>query len=668
MKKTKKILLLVILFLSTLDYVTSQGKLLLIGGGTEYEGTGSWNGEAFSWAVSNSENKKVAVISYSSSSSWIPDHFVSDWGAAEATNFVINDYSAANAQSTYDNLMQYDVFYIKGGDQYNYYSTYNNTKTEQAIVDKFNDGGVICGTSAGLAILSGVDFIAENGTVYPDECLEDWNNQYITLANDFAPLLEGYIFDSHFVERNRFARLTAFLANWKTKQGENLIGIGVDDMTALAVSSDSTATAYGSGAVNFYIPVNDDDLIQEPGFLAIDSLKVIQLLDSMRIDLSNLEVNGFENYIEPQKPGETGNYSVYFSGSDSLQENLNMIDSFVNEEGNDDDFILILSQSSGDILAGEYQTEINNLGYSNTEIYAAVPQYAESAYLENLINKADKILIVNNNWSEFKEFITGSNGSLLKEKLSEPGMISCFVGDNSRFTGKTVVENFDDPQASINGDYLLPEGLGLFETSVVIPKTYNPDFGSGENTAAAIPYAMVKKSLSYGIWLSKGNYIHYKPNNDQTFFSIKGNFPVMILKNKGTMGEAVSRRITEPTGRIRMIGGYKEMFLSVIKPGADYKVGNEVDDEVTGFFDQDEHIEKPDVFYNGMTENLVIDWNQTSYLVEIFNVTGTKILQKECSSRTEIPVSSYQTGIYIVNLRLKTKHYHTSVSKKLIFN
>jgi hypothetical protein len=343
-----------------------------------------------------------------------------------------------------------------------------------------------------------------------------------------------------------------------------------------------------------------------------------------------------------------------------------MIDSFVNEEGGDDDFILILSQSSGDILAGEYQTEINSLGYSNTEIYAAIPQYAESAYLENLINKADKILIVNNNWSEFSEFITGTNGSLLKEKLSEPGMVSCFIGDNSRFTGKTVVENFDDPQASINGNYLLPEGLGLFETSVVIPKTYNPDFGSGENTAAAIPYAMVKKSLSYGIWLSKGNYIHYKPHNDQTFFSVKGNFPVMILKNKGTMGEAVSRRITEPTGRIRMIGGYKEMFLSVVKPGTDYKVGNEVDDEITGFFDQNKNIENPLVFYNRMTENLIIQWDLNSYRVEIYSVTGRKILHKQCSANTEIPVSSYQPGIYIVNLR--SKQYHTSVSKKLIFN
>ncbi len=60
------------------------------------------------------------------------------------------------------------------------------------------NGGVIGGTSAGLHILSEVLFTAQNGTVYPEEALEDPFNQYMTLEDDFLNLMPGLIFDSHF--------------------------------------------------------------------------------------------------------------------------------------------------------------------------------------------------------------------------------------------------------------------------------------------------------------------------------------------------------------------------------------------------------------------------------------------------------------------------------------
>ncbi|NJM94726.1 MAG: hypothetical protein HC842_08750 [Cytophagales bacterium] len=51
--------LIFILFFCSLQSF-SQGKLLIIGGGTERSGTQAWNYLPYQWAVEQSENKKVA--------------------------------------------------------------------------------------------------------------------------------------------------------------------------------------------------------------------------------------------------------------------------------------------------------------------------------------------------------------------------------------------------------------------------------------------------------------------------------------------------------------------------------------------------------------------------------------------------------------------------------
>ena len=192
----KKFLVYAFLLSSILSY--SQGSLVLVGGGGE--SNGGWSDAPYTWALDQSQNRKVAVIYYSSSTSWIPEYFM-DLGASDTAKFDIDNLTLANSQATYDSLMNYDVFFIKGGDQWDYYNTWKNTKVEDAITDKFNQGGVIMGTSAGMAILSEVVFTAENGTVYPDEALTDpYNWIDIALNDDFLGIFQGYIFDTHFVE------------------------------------------------------------------------------------------------------------------------------------------------------------------------------------------------------------------------------------------------------------------------------------------------------------------------------------------------------------------------------------------------------------------------------------------------------------------------------------
>jgi cyanophycinase len=190
-----------------------------------------------------------------------------DLGANDTALFDIDNLTLANAQATYDSLMNYDVFFIKGGNQWDYYNTWKGSKVEDAITDKFNQGGVIMGTSAGTAILSEYIFTAENGSVYPDEGLANYNNPNITIENDFLNIFPNYIFDTHFVERGRLGRLLAFVKNIQLM---NVHGLGVDDRTAICINNNNIGTVMGSAGITIV-----------EGFVTLNK-KCFQLIDGQQ--------------------------------------------------------------------------------------------------------------------------------------------------------------------------------------------------------------------------------------------------------------------------------------------------------------------------------------------------------------------------------------------------
>ena len=666
----RRIVLLKVMLLLILSSAFGQnGKLLVIGGGSEESGTNGWNAEAYQWAVNQSDNKKVAVISYSNDSPWLSEHFVSDWGAAESAVFVIGSQSEANTQSMYDTLMQYDVIFLKGGDQYNYYSDYKDTKTEQAITDKFNEGGVICGTSAGLAVLGGVDFVAGSGTVYPYECMENWNNQYVTLENDFLPFLDGVIFDSHFVQRGRFPRLLGFMANWQVNNSETLTGIGVDDKTALAIDADSNATAYGSGCVNIYHTNKSEVLEQEKTKLLLDSISVTQLVDGTSINLSSFEISGFGNKLISENNEETGNYTIFASGgSNKIEDNKEFLDEFASEIDHAADTLLILTDNNQD-TADLFEDHLNSLGIENTDVYPATSVYSDNVALEEAIKKSDRFLFVKAKWSELAEFMNGSNGELLQEKIKRSNTVSAFVGDNSRYLGKTVVTNYDDPNASYDGMYELNDGLSLLSTSVVIPKTYAKEFEGSysqyENTAAAIPYAMVQDSLTYGIWLTRNNYIKFQPEGDENFLNAYGGWPVMVLKNEGTKGEIVSRGVSGENTGVRMLGGFENMKLSVIDATMPYKMGNTQEEEPVAVAP---YIKNKDleVYVNNATNRINIKWLGHQYGIRVYNLQGQLVLtKKDMRNSSAVYYPEVPPGIYILRFEDVLGNF---IAKKLFLN
>jgi Secretion system C-terminal sorting domain len=106
----------------------------------------------------------------------------------------------------------------------------------------------IGGTSAGMAILCGNYFSAQNGTVTSAEALANPYNAKITLGiNDFlnVPYLNNVTTDTHFDYYDRKGRLTAFLGKRSTDQNSRSFGISANEYVAICIDENGKARVFG---------------------------------------------------------------------------------------------------------------------------------------------------------------------------------------------------------------------------------------------------------------------------------------------------------------------------------------------------------------------------------------------------------------------------------------
>lgn len=531
-----------LLCLLTAEAALAQGKIMLVGGGGEDDGANGWSNAPYAWAVNQSANKKVAVISYDDADDWIPNYFKS-LGAVEADNIKLDSRAAADLQSTYDNLMQYDVFFFKGGDQSYYYNYFKGTKTQQAIIEKYNAGGVITGTSAGMAILSEVIYAAlTSSSVYPDDALQNLNDSDITLADDFLPFLPGFLVDSHFTERGRGARLMAFMAKWFETTGKTVTGIGVDDRTAFCIDEDLIGTVYGTGTVSV---IGSFEFTNQSNRIVTDSIRVSQFVHGNIFDLNLLGiVDGPDQVVTPLKTSETSNYEVLLSGSESLSSNSNLLNFFVNNTGNPTDSIIVVT------AAGKGTSFIQRLRSFNVVVNVVETSsnynHADSMYIRNAIRRSKKVLYVDNDDGPLFTFLQGGpTGLLLKDHSKRNKIVTTFIGEDSRYAGKTFVTNhLTDQYAAYYGRFAFSEGLALIPTATIISDTYASSTSAYyENTTAAIPFAMVTEKLKHGIYLNRSSYLHFYQEGDHNYWQSTGTFPAVVLINNGTETALATQRV-----------------------------------------------------------------------------------------------------------------------------
>jgi cyanophycinase len=224
---------------------TTAGQLLM-GGGTDVDA-------AFQWMINKAGGGDFVVIRATGTDAYNP--YIYGLGTVDSVEtIIIKNRTAASDPFVVNKIRNAEALFIAGGDQNDYVTLWKGTPVEDAIHYLVTRNVPIGGTSAGLAVMGEFLFSAANGTVDSSTALSNPYNGKVALDRDFLvlPNMTGLITDSHFVTRDRMGRLVTFLARI-VKDGwvSTAKGVGIDEMTAIAVEANGTASVLGSGAAYF---------------------------------------------------------------------------------------------------------------------------------------------------------------------------------------------------------------------------------------------------------------------------------------------------------------------------------------------------------------------------------------------------------------------------------
>lgn len=126
--------------------------------------------------------------------------------------------------------------FFSGGSQLRLSQRFPGTPLGDAVHRAHARGAVIAGTSAGASIMS--EFMISMG----DEGATPL--QRMSQISAGLGLVKGVIIDQHFGQRSRYGRLMSVVA-----VSPHLIGVGIDEDTAIEVNGDGIIDVHGKGAV-----------------------------------------------------------------------------------------------------------------------------------------------------------------------------------------------------------------------------------------------------------------------------------------------------------------------------------------------------------------------------------------------------------------------------------
>jgi cyanophycinase len=167
---------------------------------------------------------------------------------AEVQVLNLNRHEAQN-DATAKVLEAFDGYWFTGGDQSRLSSVLAGTSALDIVVRRYHEGAAIGGTSAGAAVMSSV--MLTGRWRQPKDADEA---ELLNVARGMMEVSEGFgffkgaIVDQHFMKRARYNRLLSVILDHP-----QLIGVGIDEETALLVRPDGVWEVLG----NHYVKVFD---------------------------------------------------------------------------------------------------------------------------------------------------------------------------------------------------------------------------------------------------------------------------------------------------------------------------------------------------------------------------------------------------------------------------
>ncbi|RZJ70228.1 T9SS type A sorting domain-containing protein [Flavobacterium sp.] len=222
---------------------TPEFGVCMMGGATEHD-------NAMIWLLQKANGGDVVVLR-SSGSNGYNDYLYSDLGVNvnSVETLVITSVAGATNPYVLDKVANAEMIWFAGGDQWNYVSYFKNNALEDLLNQHINvKHAPIGGTSAGMAILGGNYFSAQNGSVTTAEALANPYNDYMTFGNgDFleVPMLQNVITDTHYDDPDRRGRHSAFIARLRKDLVQDVRGIACNEYVAVCFDQTGQAHVFG---------------------------------------------------------------------------------------------------------------------------------------------------------------------------------------------------------------------------------------------------------------------------------------------------------------------------------------------------------------------------------------------------------------------------------------
>ncbi|HEY6400888.1 MAG TPA: cyanophycinase [Blastocatellia bacterium] len=157
-------------------------------------------------------------------------------GVKQIKRLGVNHRDETSKDPRLEILADAKAVFFTGGDQLKITTRLGGTELSELIEEIYRRGGIIGGTSAGATALGEMMLVGS-----PGEGISKISDVHMTPGLGLA---KNMIIDQHFSERGRIRRLLGAVA-----QNPRMLGIGIDEDTAIVMESDGPFHTIGSGAV-----------------------------------------------------------------------------------------------------------------------------------------------------------------------------------------------------------------------------------------------------------------------------------------------------------------------------------------------------------------------------------------------------------------------------------
>lgn len=216
----------------------TEGRLLVIGGNEEKEGECRILRSFVEMA--GGRDARLVILTTATE---LPEEVGEEYqgiferlGAGEVRVLHAETRREASDRSLAETVREASGIFLTGGDQLRLTSILGGSEADRSILRAFRGGAIVAGTSAGASAMAGTMIVSGDSA-------DTATRSTVSMAQGMS-LVADVVIDQHFAQRGRMNRLLASVA-----QNPHLLGIGIDEDTAVLVMPDGRCEVIGSQSV-----------------------------------------------------------------------------------------------------------------------------------------------------------------------------------------------------------------------------------------------------------------------------------------------------------------------------------------------------------------------------------------------------------------------------------